>query len=499
MSTETTSGSHAIKSAVPAVRLQTALDRPPDGAGRFVLYWMTAFRRTGWNFALERAVDWSRALGKPLWIVEPLPLGSRWRNDRRHHFVLDGMADNAGRLDGKPAGYYPFVERQAGQAEALLDALAKIACVVVGDDHPMPLHAMPRHTLPARCEAVDSNGLLPLRAATKVFARAVDFRRFLQRSLPDHLPAAPKADPLGRTKLPPPGRLPREITRKFPAAPGHWLSGTRAGLAELPIDHGVAPSAIRGGETAGRKLLRRFLAERLEHYNELRNHPDDDATSGLSPYLHFGHVSVHEVFHQLARREGWSPGRLAEKATGSREGWWGMREPAEAFLDELITWRELGYNFCSRRDDFDRYESLPDWAQETLAEHASDPRRHVYRLDELAAGQTHDPLWNAAQNQLVREGRMHNYLRMLWGKNILQWTPAPREALETMIELNDTYALDGEDPNSYSGIGWVLGRYDRPWGPERPVFGKVRYMTSENTARKLRLRRYLDQWRTQAT
>ncbi len=482
----------SIVSDVPAVRLRALNDAAPNAGGRFVLYWMNACRRTQWNFALQRAVDWARTLGKPLWIVEPLPLGGRWPSDRRHSFTLDGMADNADRLEGKPAGYYPFVEREPGQAEALLDALAPTACAIVADDHPMRLHAMPRRTLPVRCEAVDGNGLLPLAAAEKVFARAVDFRRFLQRSLPDHLPAAPKADPFGRKKLPAPGPLPRDLTRRFPAATAELLSGKRRGLAELPIDHGVAPSAIPGGETAGRRQLRRFLAERLEPYSECRNHPDDDATSGLSPYLHFGHVSAHEVFHELARREDWSPDRLGEKATGRREGWWGLSESAEAFLDQLVTWRELGYNFCCGRDDFDRYESLPDWARQTLAEHANDPRAFVYGADELAAGRTHDPLWNAAQVQLVREGRLHNYLRMLWGKKILQWSAAPREALDAMIELNDRYALDGEDPNSYAGIGWVLGRYDRPWGPERPIFGKIRYMTSENTARKLRVKQRLD-------
>jgi len=486
--------SSSIRSQVPPARLHVPTDRPAAGDGRFVLYWMTAFRRTRWNFALQRAVDWARGLGKPLWIVEPLPLGGRWRNDRRHRFLLDGMADHAARLDGKPAGYYPFVEREPGQADALLDALGRAACVIVGDDHPMPLHAFPRRPLPVRCEAVDANGLLPLRAAEREFARAVDFRRFLQRSLPDHLPAAPKADPFGRVQLPAPGRLPREVTRRFPPAPAGLLSGTGAGLARLPIDHGVAPSAIGGGETAARKQWRGFLTQRLERYGELRNHPDDDAASGLSPYLHFGHVSAHEVFHDLARRKGWSPNRLGEKATGNREGWWGLSEPAEAFLDQLVTWRELGFNLCARRDDFDRYESLPRWARETLADHAADRRAYTYGLDALAAGRTHDPLWNAAQHQLAREGRLHNYLRMLWGKKIVQWTASPQDALDMMIELNDTYALDGEDPNSYSGIGWVLGRFDRPWGPERPIFGKIRYMTSENTARKLRVERYLARW-----
>lgn len=484
-----------LKSSLPAVRLRVENDQPARGDGRFVLYWMTAARRTRWNHALQRAVDWARTLGKPLWIVEPLPLGSRWHNDRRHKFMLDGMADNAARLDGKSAGYHPFVERKPGETQALLNALARDACVIVGDDHPMPLHAMPPCVPAVRREWVDGNGLLPLRVTDRVFARAVDFRRFLQRVLPDHLPTAPKADPLARLELPRPAALPRELTRRFPAASSELLSGRQAALGELPIDHDVAPSAIQGGESAGRRRLRRFLAEGLPEYLALRNHPDDDVTSGLSPYLHFGHVSPHEAFYELAHREVWSPDRLSEKVRGSREGWWGMSESGEAFLDQLVTWRELGYNFCTSRGDFDQYESLPDWARKTLTDHAADSREIVYDLDDLAASRTHDSLWNAAQNQLASAGRMHNYLRMLWGKKILQWSASPREAFDIMIELNDRFALDGEDPNSYSGICWVLGRFDRPWGPERPIFGKIRYMTSENTARKLRVNKYLARWR----
>jgi deoxyribodipyrimidine photo-lyase len=159
-----------------------------------------------------------------------------------------------------------------------------------------------------------------------------------------------------------------------------------------------------------------------------------------------------------------------------------MRPEVEALLDQVLTWRELGFNLCAQRDDFDQYESLPDWALQTLDAHRSDPREHVYSSAQFENANTHDPLWNAAQNQLRRDGKIHNYLRMLWGKKILEWSFSPREALDTMIELNNKYALDGRDPNSYSGIFWVLGRYDRAWGPERPVFGKVRYMSSKNTA-----------------
>jgi deoxyribodipyrimidine photo-lyase len=147
---------------------------------------------------------------------------------------------------------------------------------------------------------------------------------------------------------------------------------------------------------------------------------------------------------------------------------------------------------CAHSSDYAQYESLPGWALETLADHADDPRPTTYSMSELESARTSDPLWNACQRQLVREGIVHNYLRMLWGKKILQWSPDPREALETMIHLNNKYALDGRDPNSYSGIFWVLGRYDRAWGPERDIFGKVRYMTSESAQRKLRLKKYLE-------
>jgi deoxyribodipyrimidine photo-lyase len=168
-----------------------------------------------------------------------------------------------------------------------------------------------------------------------------------------------------------------------------------------------------------------------------------------------------------------------------------MKGPAEAFLDQLVTWRELGVNMCAHRADYDSFETLPAWALRTLAKHARDRRSVLYTAEQFERADTHDPLWNAGQRQLVQEGRLHNYIRMLWGKKILEWSRQPEDALNVMLELNNKYALDGRDPNSYSGIFWVLGRYDRPWGPERPVFGTVRYMSSENTARKVRVREYI--------
>ncbi|OYV97803.1 MAG: deoxyribodipyrimidine photolyase, partial [Acidobacteria bacterium 37-65-4] len=292
--------------------------------------------------------------------------------------------------------------------------------------------------------------------------------------------------------LPQLGALPEEVGRRWQSASPAQLAGVAEALAALPVDHAVAAVPdTRGGAAAGRGRLDRFLATGLDRYPETRNHPADDGGSGLSPYLHFGQLSAHEILAAVAAREGWSPERLGTKAAGRRAGWWGMSEGAEAFLDQLVTWRELGFNFAARRPDAESYEALPTWALATLAKHAGDTRPHLYTLERLERAETHDPLWNACQTQLVREGAMHNYLRMLWGKRVLEWSPSPAAALAALRELNNRWALDGRDPNSTSGIFWCLGRYDRPWGPERPVFGTVRYMSSANTARKLRVKRYL--------
>ena len=251
---------------------------------------------------------------------------------------------------------------------------------------------------------------------------------------------------------------------------------------------------MRGGCDAGREALRTFIRNKLGLYHIVRNHPDEDGGSGLSPYLHFGQISVHQVFTELMEREGWLPESLSIRATGKRAGWWGVSEGAEAFLDQLITWRELGFNRCFMNSDYDRFESLPGWAIEDLLNHAADVRPYLYTLDEFEAAKTHDPLWNAAQTQLLVEGRLHNYLRMLWGKKVLEWSASPQEALKIMIELNNKYALDGRDPNSYTGIFWVMGRYDRPWFPQRPVLGRIRYMSSRSTMRKVRVEEYLQRF-----
>jgi deoxyribodipyrimidine photo-lyase len=492
--------------AIPELRIDGCNDKPIRPDRDFVLYWMIAFRRTRWNFALDRAIECARELKKPLVILEALRCDYPWASDRMHRFVLRGMAEKLRKLDASQVLYYPYAERSTGEGKGLLVALADRSCRVITDDFPcFFLPQMIRSAakqLSVCLEKIDSNGLLPLRAAEQVFPTAHSFRRFLQNNLPVHLSLFPKADPLARLDLPKPKPLPEEITKRWPPAPLSWLEDPGS-LAALPINHKILPAAepeaMNGGETAAENKWHAFMANRIGEYVEVRNEPEQQGTSGLSAYLHFGHISAHQVLHDLMAHEKWSEAKLSHRTDGSRQGWWGVRAPVEQFLDQLVTWREVGFNFSSHREDYDRYESLPEWAKETLGKHSRDERQYVYSLKHFAAARTHDPLWNAAQRQLSSEGRMHNYMRMLWGKKILEWSETPQVALEVMVELNNRYALDVRNPNSYSGVFWCLGRYDRAWGPERPVYGTIRYMSSDNTARKLHVKNYLRKYGDQET
>jgi len=485
----------------PPIRVR-ALNDYEARDGDYVLYWMVAVRRPRWSFALQHAAAHAEALGKPLVVLEALRVGYPWASDRLHRFILDGMRANRDCLGDKNVVYYPYVEPEHEAGRGLLEALAERACLVVSDDYPAffipKMQCAAAGRIDARLEVVDGNGLLPLRATDKVFSRAFDFRRFLQKTLPAHLGEQPAEDPLADLDPFEEGFAEELRSRlaAWPEASDAVLDGDT--LSTLPIDHAVPPVDFEGGWQAGEQRVFDFLDGSFGRYADDRNHPDDSSASGLSPWLHFGHVSTHQIFHEITANEGWSLERLGDKTNGAREGWWGMSANAEAFLDELITWREVGFNMCAHSPDYLQYESLPQWARTSLAEHEADPRPHLYTLAQLENADTHDHVWNAAQTELVQTGRLHNYLRMLWGKRILEWSPTAREALASMIELNNKYAVDGRDPNSYSGIFWVLGRYDRAWGPERPIFGKIRYMSSANTLRKLRMSDYLARFGAQA-
>ncbi len=490
--------------AAPRGRLRLLVHRPPRPEGEFVLYWMIAQRRLCWNFALDRAIAWAEELGKPLVVLEALRCDYPWASDRLHTFVLEGMAENSRRAAGKRLLYLPYVEPRVGAGKGLLRELSRRACLIVTDEFPcffLPrMLAAAAEQVECRLEAIDGNGLLPLSATDTASPTAYAFRRILQKKLPAFFDSTPAAEPLDGLELPVLEKLlVKGDAGPFTRASGDLLAGSASALAELPIDHSVRAGVARGGSAAAETQLSTFLYQKLLLYAENRNQPDEEGASGLSPYLHFGHLSVHQVLHDLAEAERWSPEDVAPSSTGARAGWWRMSPPAEAFLDQFVTWREVGYHFCHHRPDYDRYDSLPPWARATLAKHAGDLRSPRYELDELAAARTYDPLWNAAQRQLAVEGRMHNYLRMLWGKKVLEWSATPQEGLASLVELNNRFAVDGRNPNSYSGIFWCFGRFDRPWGPEREIFGTVRYMSSANTARKLHLKSYLARYGPQAS
>jgi deoxyribodipyrimidine photo-lyase len=476
--------------SVPSSRVFLANRQPLRPDKGYVLCWLLSSRRPTWNYSLQRAVEHAVQLRKPLVILEAVELDYPWASQRLHQCIIDGMLDASKHFSMYQVLYHPYVEPAPGEGRGLVEALAADACMVVTDQFPcffLPkIVAAAAARLPCRLEAVDSNGLFPLSLTPSDFPTAYAFRRFLQKNLAEHLEQLPKEDPLRGALLPPPPALPESLLRRWPSA---ITVGISKASRVIP-DAAVPPVDFSGGVVAGQKRLQGFLA-RLERYGEERNDPDADVASGLSPYLHFGQISVHAIFAALAEQEGWSPDKLSKKKDGHREGWWGMSAAAESFLDELVTWRELGYTFCHHRPDYAEYSSLPEWARQTLEKHAADPRPVVYSRQQLEQARTHDPLWNAAQRQLRQEGRIHNYLRMLWGKKILQWSESPQVALEHLIDLNNRWALDGRNPNSYSGIFWTLGRFDRAWGPERPIFGTIRYMASENTAKKWSVNEYL--------
>jgi deoxyribodipyrimidine photo-lyase len=481
---------------IDAARLRRLNDAPVRADGAWVLYWMTAQRRTRHNPALERAVERAAALGRPLLVLEALRIDHPYASERLHRFAIEGMRDNAAAFAPTSARYLPWVEEAPGAGRGLLEALAARAAVVVTDLS--PAYFLPRMAaaaaarLPVRVEGVDGCGLLPLAATERVFSAAVHFRRFLQGALPDHLARLPTAEPLAALPpLPFPEALLAPVRARWGEAEPDALLAA-GGLSGLPLDRTVGALPGRGGSEAARAALERFLATGLRGYAAGRNTPLGAHASGLSAALHWGHLSPHEVLAAWADAVGWSPDRTAWRPTGARRGWWGADEDSEAFLDQFVTWRELSLNAAELLPGYDGWAALPAWARETLEAHAADPRPALYGREALEAGETSDAVWNAAQGELRAEGRIHGYLRMLWGKRLLEWTAHPAEAMEIALHLNDRWALDGRDPNGVSGVAWCLGRYDRPWAPERPIFGRVRYMSSAATLRKLPMRPYLE-------
>ncbi len=475
--------------SAPAPRVRAANDKP-TGSG-YVLYWMTAARRTRFNWALQHAACRAHELNAPLVVLEALRSDYPYASDRFHAFVVAGMRDNQKELRDKSALYHPYLEPEPGAGKGLLAAMAKDAALVVADDFPgffLPrMLAAAARQVPVRMEAIDGNGLLPLSVTEDAPKVAMAFRRILQNQLSDHL-VMPADDPLRGADIPSLDELPGAVLDAWPTDT-RLLSGN---FDALPIDHSVSVAPRPGGASAGTKRLRDFIKHDLDDYHEAARHPDRKGTSHLSGYLHFGHVGAHQIAAAVLGHEDWTPGKVRAKPDG-RRGWWGVEDGAEAFLEQLVTWRELAFHDAHHHPKNTDYATLPDWARASLADHADD-KRHLYSFAQLENAETEDDLWNAAQRQLTRDGELHNYLRMLWGKRVLEWTPRPQQAWKILFELNDKWALDGRDPNSVAGIAWVFGRFDRPW-QERKIFGKVRCMRSPNTRKKVECERYLLQYR----
>jgi deoxyribodipyrimidine photo-lyase len=468
-------------------RLRPLNRRPERTAGAYVLYWMQAARRLAHNHALDHALARARALRRPLVVYEGLRLDYPWASARIHRFVLEGMRANAAAARARGIAYWPFVETPARPARGLLARLAARAALVVTDD--FPAFVVPRQSaaLAARVDvavvAVDACGVVPLVLLGHAPSAAAHLRRRLHRafaaSWARRASARPDGGGAGLGSLEPGFEL--------------WDPATLdATLGALSFARAIAPVASTpGGTPAARERLRAFAARRLRGYAEGRSTPappERGHASGLSPYLHFGHLSVEEVVQAVLAKDA----ALHPAAAGRREGFFGPDADVNAFLDELLVWRDLGHVWMRARAEdvasLDR--ALPPWARETLRAHARDPRPRLYTREQLEAADTGDPLWNAAQHELRATGTIHNYLRMLWGKKVLEWSRTPDEAYATLVDLNNAYALDGRDPNSWSGILWCFGLFDRPW-PERKVFGRVRAMTSESAARKFDLDPYL--------
>ncbi|MGE5302476.1 MAG: deoxyribodipyrimidine photo-lyase [Alphaproteobacteria bacterium] len=433
----------------------------PDPDGTCVVYWMQRAQRATDNPALTAAIQAGNVLGKPVVVFFQLVPRSHHANLRHYQFLIEGLRDIAADLLKREVGFVLRRYPDHGLAKFCSEVRP---CLIFGDENLLKeaeqRNARVAAGLPAPLWTVDADVIVPSRLLEKEHYAARTIRPKIHRLLPQFM--LPLANPAVKVPWNPPARL-------RSAELGDSL------LDSFPIDRSVPPvSAFAAGPVAARKALQRFVKSRLEGYGKNRNRPELDGTSQLSPYLHFGHLGPHTV--ALAVRDAAAP-------------------PADrnAFLEELIVRRELAVNFVRFNPKYETVASGEPWAHRTLRAHTRDERQHCYGEKQLENAETHDPLWNAAQKQMILTGWMHGYVRMYWAKKILEWSRSPADAFDIAVCLNDRYELDGRDPNGYAGIAWaIVGKHDRAWGPERPVYGKIRYMSYASTARKFNSKAYIE-------
>jgi deoxyribodipyrimidine photo-lyase len=444
----------------PRVRVRRA--GPPDPDGRCVVYWMQRAQRAADNPALDLAIRAGNALGKPVVVFFGLHAFVERANLRHYRFLVEGLPELAAGLARRGVG---FVLRRTPDHQLMPFVHEVRPALVVGDENPLRQTEGWRQTVAASLRVplwtVDADVVVPSALLLKEQYAARTIRPRIHARLREFLvaPKGPRATVAWR--------LPKGV---------HGLRPSLAVLDGFRCDRsGGAVGDLAGGRDAGRRALRRFVKQRLATYDEDRNHPERDGTSVLSPYLHFGQLGPREV--ACAVRD----------AAGGQVG-------ADAFLEQLIVRRELAVNFVTFNPRYDSLDGCEPWALRTLARHAKDHRTVVYTADQLEAAETHDPLWNAAQRQMVETGWMHGYVRMYWAKKILEWSRRPDEAFDLAVVLNDRYLLDGRDPNGYTNIAWAVGgKHDRPW-QERPVTGTIRWMSFNSTSRKFDAREYIERW-----
>jgi deoxyribodipyrimidine photo-lyase len=429
--------------------------------GDYVLYWMQASQRAEGNPALEYAIGRANDLGQRLLVVFGLTDGYPEANLRHYAFMLEGLADASDAL--KERGI-KMVVRRGSPDEVALEAGRDASLIVTDRGYLRPQKEWRERVAKeaGRCVVqVESDVVVPVELASGKKEHAArtlrpKIREYLDEFLVDLEPTRPEKRSLN---------LP---------ADGLDLSDIEGVLEGLDVDRSVGSLGhlYRGGTGEAKKMFDRFLKERFEGYVENRNQPQTDDVSHMSKYLHFGQVS---------------PVYLALRVRGSGA----PQESVDSFLEELIVRRELSMNFVHYTPDYDSFSCLPGWAKETLKAHKEDEREYTYTRKQLEAADTHDPYWNAAMKEMVHTGYMHNHMRMYWGKKILEWSNTPEYAYATTLYLNNKYFIDGRDPNSFANVSWVFGQHDQGW-KERPVYGKVRYMSSGGLERKAKPEKYVE-------
>lgn len=443
-------------------------DVPLNEKADYVLYWSQMNRRAHFNHALDYAIALGNQLDLPVLFYEGLTCTYRQANDRLHTFVIEAVPGTGKALKERGIGYAFYLRRKRSDANDIVYRLSERAAAVVTDDYPTFIAAEHNARVPARINraffTVDSSCIVPMNRFQKHEYAAYTIRPKITKLLPEFLHPAPELKP-------------KRAWRGKP--PDFHVKVTPGNIAELvascEVDHSVPPStAFRGGSDSAGARLRLFLTQHLKDYADARNEPSTNATSNLSPYLHFGQISSLEI------------------ALQTREYAGAHRLNADAFLEELIVRRELAFNYARFATDLEGFGDLPEWARKTMREHARDERDPVYSPQQLEQAQTYDALWNATQKELLLRGKMHGYYRMYWGKKIIEWTRTYADALQLMIHLHDRYALDGRDPNTYTNILWCFGLHDRPWF-QRPIFGVLRYLSIGGMERKTDTKAYIEQ------